>query len=715
MKAYSILKVELRYGHDIVLTRQRARQIAALLGMDPRDQTRVATATSEIARNAFKYAGGGTVEFRTEPAAGKRQFRVVIRDQGPGIADLQGILDGRCASNTGLGLGILGTRRLMDHFQIESTPGQGTTVTLGKVIPHARPLTDKDIATLTAELARRVPEDPLWEIQEQNRELMRTLEELRLRQAELAQVNRELEDTNRGVVALYAELDDRADYLQRASELKSHFLSNMSHEFRTPLNAILSLSRLLLDRTDGDLTPEQEKQVGYIRTAAGDLSELVNDLLDLAKVEAGKISVRANQFEVANLFSALRGMLRPLLVQKSLDLTFEDPAGIPPVYSDEGKISQILRNFLSNALKYTEKGEVRVTATLGQNNDVVFAVKDTGIGIAPQDHDRIFDEWVQVDSPLQKRVKGSGLGLPLSRKLAELLGARVWVESTPGVGSTFYVSVPLAYAGPTEVSYAPEVKRERDPNRIPVLAIEDNRETLLVYEKHLRNSPFQLFSAHSLPEARQVLVDIRPAAVILDVLLEGGSSWAFLADLKADPKTKDLPVIVATVVDNRRKAMSLGATAFAVKPIERQWLLGTLSEVTGQRVTEKVLVIDDEESARYIIKNQLQRLGCEVLEADGGRSGLQAAREQQPQAIFLDLLMDDLGGFGVLDQLKADPATTRIPVIVLTSKRLSADERKRLALWSVAILGKADPPEKIVEALNNAGMILTTEHEAHHA
>src|SRR5262249_20502651 len=216
------------------------------------------------------------------------------------------------------------------------------------------------------ERGARPREDALEEVRQQNQELLRTLGELQKRQTELRQLNRELEDTNRGVVALYAELDEKADYLRRASEMKSRFLSNMSHEFRTPLNSIQSLARLLLDRSDGDLMPEQEKQVSYIRKAAEDLTELVNDLLDLAKVEAGKVIVRPTEFEAGPLFGALRGMLRPLLTHNaSVALVFEEPVGVPTLNTDESKVSQILRNFISNALKFTERGEVRVSAVPG--------------------------------------------------------------------------------------------------------------------------------------------------------------------------------------------------------------------------------------------------------------------------------------------------------------------------------------------------------------
>jgi signal transduction histidine kinase len=242
----------------------------------------------------------------------------------------------------------------------------------------------------------------------------------------LARINRELEDTNRGVVALYAELDEKASHLRRADEMKSRFLSNMSHEFRTPLNSILALSGLLLDRADGELTSEQDKQVGFIRKGAETLMELVNDLLDLAKIEAGKVEVQPVDFEVAKLFSALRGMLRPLLVTQSVGLAFEDPGEIPCLYNDEGKLSQILRNFISNALKFTEQGVISVAATFNKaDQTVTFSVADTGMGITAEDQSKIFEEFVQLDNPAQRKIKGTGLGLPLCRKLATLLNGKI--------------------------------------------------------------------------------------------------------------------------------------------------------------------------------------------------------------------------------------------------------------------------------------------------
>lgn len=675
--ALNVLRMEIRREHDVVLVRQRARQIAASLKFDAQDQTRIATALSEIARNAFQYAGGGIVDFRIEkdpPAA----LLISVSDKGPGIPNVQQILDGKYVSSTGMGLGVIGARRLMDIFDVQTSP-KGTAFVLGKNIPRFIGLDKKDLDALLSQIELQRPQDAYEELQEQNQELLRTLEELRNRQLELAQLNRELDETNRGVVALYAELDDRADFLQRASELKTRFLSNMSHEFRTPLNSITALSQILLDRLDGELTPEQEKQVRFIKGSAQDLMDLVNDLLDLAKVEAGKVTIRPGHFDVATLFAALRGMLRPLLAQNSsVKLVFDEPEEKIELFTDEAKVSQILRNFISNALKFTERGEVRVAVSRGHDSTVSFTVTDTGIGIPEQDLERIFQEWTQVDGKLQKVAKGSGLGLPLSRKLAQLLGGNVTVKSELGVGSAFAATIPTSFEGETEVVSVPDVKKELDATKLPILVVEDNREALFVYEKYLKGSRFQMIPASSITEARSVLRSVRPTAVVLDVLLQGEHSWELLRDLKQNPETRNIPVYVITVVDNREKALSLGADGFHAKPVDRLWLLDQLEGLVSEPVAPRVLVVDDDPLARYLVKNVLANCGCELFEAEGGEEGLRMIRECKPALVVLDLSMDDIDGFNFLTTLREQADTRKLPVIVHSGKDLKKEDYERL-------------------------------------
>jgi len=691
-----ILTIDIRFEHDVVLARQRARQIAGLVGFDLQDQTRISTSTSELARNVFQYAGSGRVEFAIDDADVVSVLSITVSDKGPGIKDVERILRGRYVSQTGMGLGILGAKRLMDLFSIESKLGQGTTISIGKHIPNDRRRYTSDPARISLELSKQTPQSPYEELQQQNQELLRALEELRNRKDELAHLNRELEDTNRGVVALYAELDERADYLQRANEIKTAFLSNMTHEFRTPLNAIQSLTDLLLDRTDGDLTPEQEKQVTFIRRSAEDLSELVNDLLDLAKVEAGKISLRAQEFRIDALFGTLRGMLKPMLAHNtSVSLIFEPADQLPPMHSDDRRVSQVLRNLISNALKFTQTGEIRVRAVAAEMDMILFSVTDTGIGIAEADQERIFQEWVQLDNPLQRQVKGTGLGLPLSRRLAQLLGGTLVVKSSLGLGSTFYFSTPRTYSGPGEASEDFEAETVQ-PGQLPVLVLEDNADAQFVYRQFLSKSRFHPISAKSTSEARQILERSTPLAVIMDVMLESEDTWSFLQELRRNEKTHNLPVIMISVQQNEQRARAVGASDFALKPVERAWLLRRLEELVEEVAHPTVLIVDDDDISRYLMRSVFAGVPVEIAEASDGIEGIRLANEKHPRLIFLDLVMPNLTGTEVLARLRSS-ALKDIPVVVHTSKVLTDEEMAELKAQVLDVI----PKNISREALNN--------------
>jgi signal transduction histidine kinase len=322
----------------------------------------------------------------------------------------------------------------------------GTTVSIGMRLSRRGPNPPSDLRARLAASAPLTKPTPIEELRHQNRELFAALEELERRKAEVERLASELAETNRGVVALYAELDDKADTLRQASALKSRFLSDLSHELRTPLNATISLTGLLLARVDGELTTEQERQVMFIRRSSESLLEMVNGLLDLAKIEAGRTEVLLSDFDVADVLAAARGMFRPL-VGDHVTLRIEDPSEPIRLHCDEGRLSQIVRNLIANALKFTERGEVVVSAARGGDDEMRLTVRDTGIGIAADDHERIFDDFTQVDGFVQRRVRGTGLGLPLARKLARLLGGDVTVRSQPGAGSIFTVTLPINCAG----------------------------------------------------------------------------------------------------------------------------------------------------------------------------------------------------------------------------------------------------------------------------
>jgi len=432
-----LLSVGLDRQQDVVVVRQRAREISAALGFGLQDQVRIATAVSEVARALTQAAPGRRATFALSDDG--LQLEVII---GGGAA--LALEDGDSLPE----LAIISAHRLMDHCEVQREPGQPPLIVMHKRLPpHARP-SAAQIAALTAELASSPEASTFAEVQQQNQELVSTLAELRERQEDLLSLTRELEDTNRGIVALYAEIEEKAERLRRADEMKSRFLSNTSHELRTPLSSIRALAKLLLDRMDGELTVEQERQVRFIAVAANDLSELVNDLLDLAKIEAGKVDLLHAPVVPENLFRVLKGTLLPLVDGTTVEMIFDVADHVAPFESDEGKISQILRNFISNAVKFTERGTVRITASNASNMDaVVFSVSDSGIGISAENLQLIFEEFSQIEHPLQRRSKGTGLGLPLCRKLAALLGGEVDVTSTPGIGSTFTLTLPRHVPG----------------------------------------------------------------------------------------------------------------------------------------------------------------------------------------------------------------------------------------------------------------------------
>lgn len=551
----SLLRLDLAQDRDIVTARQRARQVSALLGFDPQDQVRVATAVSELARNAIRHGGGGSIEFELLMAP-HPSLQIVISDRGPGIANLDDAM--REPLGGELKLGLVAARRLMDSFDVYSGKGRGTTITLGKILPRrTERFNAARLNAIANELSANGTVDAATELQQQNQELLRSLEELRLRKEELARLNAELEDTNRGVMALYAELEERAAHLRVADETKTRFLSAASHEFRTPVNSILALSNILLHRLDGELTPEQEKQVTYIRQAAEQLATMVDDLLDLRKVESGKLQLRVETFTVVDLFGALRGMFKPLSVKDSVSLIFEDGAGLPELHTDQGKVSQILRNLISNALKFTEAGTVRVSARLGADTDmIVISVSDTGVGIARENHRRVFEEFSQVENPLQKAVKGTGLGLPLSQRLAGLLGGSIDLASELGKGSVFSLAIPLRL-GVSAAPGTPTLPPERTAQR--VLIVDDSEVERYALRQFLSSGLYEVVEAQGGYEGLRLARQSHPDVIFLDLAMPDIHGLEVLKMLKAIDETCAIPVILFTSqrpedIDERQSA-----------------------------------------------------------------------------------------------------------------------------------------------------------------
>jgi signal transduction histidine kinase/CheY-like chemotaxis protein len=572
-----LLSVVLRHEADVVLARQRARLMAELLGSSPVDQTRVATAVSEVARNALEHGGGGRAEYNllnTHPA-----FLVVrVEDSGPGLDGLPADIGTDVQLGPGSGLSL--TRRLVDELDVESPVAGGARITLRKRLPaRAAPYSAAELRALVDELARRPPESLLEELQLQHQELLAVLADLTNRQEALAaanqelvetnrgvmalydEVTRELEETNRGVVALYAQLDDQAQRLREADAAKDRFISYLSHEFRTPLHAMTALSRLLLDRTDGPLTPEQERQVQLLGSSADDLLGMVNDILDLAKIQAGKLEVVEREIAIADVLAPLRVLFRPLAAEAGLALVLDEEAGLPPIVTDPQKVAQILRNLIGNAIKFTERGEVRVIARRDGPVTLLFAVSDTGVGIPAAAQQRIFQEYEQVGPRPGQRTRGTGLGLPLSRRLAELLGGTLTVTSETGKGSTFTVRLPLRGAAAT----AQPPRREEDargedgmasravaappaPARLAVV-LDDDASARYLLERPLAAAGWQVALAASGDEALALLAQAPTQLLVLDLGLPGMSGYEVLKRVRGEKGWRDLAVVVCTAAE----------------------------------------------------------------------------------------------------------------------------------------------------------------------
>ncbi|MGC1210440.1 MAG: sensor histidine kinase [Micromonospora sp.] len=440
----------LRVEQDIFLVRQRGREVAAAVGLEHQDQVRIATALSEVARDLLRTAGGADVTFRAifDPVA----VRFVLRVD---LAPVRPLPDGRYEPQSGA------VARLVDMLAVLHDGGD-TVVRMSRRVPaNAQALTPERLAELRAELGQIAPGSALDELASQNEQLIAALDEVRSQRDELEvlneelqetnrgvmalynQLTEELEETNRGVVALYAELDEKSAQLRAASESKSRFLANVSHELRAPVTAVIGLARLLGDSASDPLTAEQARQVGLIRSSASDLLGLVNELLDLAKAESGRIEPNWTEVDLRALFGQLRGTVRALAIRPEVELVVEEPQAPSAVRSDEVLLAQVLRNLLHNALKFTERGEVRLRAER-QGDRWSLSVSDTGVGIPPDLQERVFEEFYQV--PGATRVGGTGLGLPYARRLVTLLGGTMELSSEPGRGSTFTINLPVGGA-----------------------------------------------------------------------------------------------------------------------------------------------------------------------------------------------------------------------------------------------------------------------------
>jgi PAS domain S-box-containing protein len=551
---------------------------------------------------------------------------------------------------------------------------------------------------------------------------------------------------------------------EAANLAKSQFLANMSHELRTPLNAIIGFSELLEDQTFGGLNEKQKKYANNILTSGRHLLQLINDILDLAKVEAGRLELDLSQFDVVAALSDAQTIVKTLAAKKRIALTIQADSELPAITADQPKFKQIMYNLLSNAIKFTpEGGKVNVTTSLVEGSQIAgqqvasqkvagqkvagqqftsqqvagqqvtgqqvagqqvdrhptpdtrhpkpatpalqISVIDSGIGIDPKDQERIFGEFEQVESTYVRRQQGTGLGLALTRKLVELHGGRIWAESEgEGKGSSFTFVIPIkAQERAGEVAAEPisaealkpagiaPSERETDGSRPLVLVVEDERQARELLTQYLSEAGYAIAYAVDGEQAIEMARKLKPCAITLDIILPKKDGWEALAELKSRPETKDIPVVIVSITDDGQLGFSLGASAFLVKPVKKEQLIEILRK-TVDAVDKKmtsVLIVDDEAKDVEFLTDMLTTQGFTVLQAYGGQQGIDLAIEKLPDAIILDLMMPEVSGFDVVQQLRRHSSTRGIPIVIFTAKEVTPEDRRQLNSHIQAIASKS--------------------------
>lgn len=502
---------------------------------------------------------------------------------------------------------------------------------------------------------------------------------------------------------------------EEANRIKSQFLASMSHELRTPLNAIIGYSEMLQEDAKDSGQDAFVPDLHKIHTAGKHLLALINDILDLSKIEAGKMELFFETVKLQDLLEEVTTMIRPLVAKKGNKLELHRPNELGIIRTDVLRLRQILFNLFSNASKFTENGVISLHVYFDRDVDpdwVYFKVADTGIGMTPEQMSRLFQAFMQADTSTTKKFGGTGLGLAISRRLTQMMGGDINVESEIGKGTAFTVKAPLREVAPeasVEPPAVPELIEVAQNGKPRILVIDDEEEARDLIQRLMDKEGFLVIQASSGADGLRLAREIRPNVITLDVMMPDMDGWSVLSGLKGDPELKNIPVIMISVLDEKNLSNSLGANEYLTKPVDRDKLAGIIAKYRPANETGKVLLVDDDQSLRSFLHNVLEKEGWNVTEAENGRVALTTIQgNYKPQVILLDLMMPELGGFGFLSEFRKMPESQTTPVIVLTSADLTADERMQLNRTVDRVLQKgAYTPEELLTHIRT----LTTERQ----
>ena len=641
--------IRLQHRTAVYDARNKVRNLANALGYDATEATRLAIAVSEAAR-ALRRIGrepriGAALAMELSPPQLVLDFET--RGEAPDLARLSGFFDG---SRT----------RTADGFQC---------VRVVKRLPRLDfEATDAFVAEQCARIQDLSREELMDEIQQKNREL--------------EQHSAKLERT---VAQRTEELKQAMEAAEEASSAKSGFLANMSHELRTPMNAIIGYSEMLMEDAEDDGNQAAVDDLKKIHGAGTHLLSLINDVLDLSKIEAGKMELYLETFEVASLVEGVVSTIDALVKKNANRLEVEVDRSLGEMHADITKVRQALFNLLSNAAKFTHEGEIGLSVHAEEIDGepwIRMAVSDSGIGIRPDKIDQVFEEFSQADDSTTRDYGGTGLGLPISRRFCRMMGGDIAVESTVGEGSTFTIRLPVVVQeAPTEADAtadSPTVVIPEPGDEPVVLVIDDDPNALDLLGRSLQGAGVRVVTAGEGQEALNLARTLHPAAITLDVLMPGMDGWAVLGELKADPATRDIPVIMVTMTEDRNLGYALGATEFLTKPVRRDQLVELLDRYAIGSGERQALVVDDKLENRAVLRRVLENEGWRVSEAENGQLALDEVASEPPSLILLDLMMPVMDGFDFVFEMRRREATSEIPIVVVTAKDVTEEDRQRL-------------------------------------